>query len=141
MGGIMSNAAIAIDDQAAVTPTALSWKFIRWGAGQFDGLSRPPRCHSTITATSFDVSVARKRAGHCVVWWNRRRRTLGLLGCADDLPLSSCDELQAGNHDQYHMTMTGSAGTAAVELMSSAWPSRSPASGGRPYLLVPRAAH
>jgi hypothetical protein len=32
---MMSNAAIAMDGQAAVTPTALSWKFIRWGLGLF----------------------------------------------------------------------------------------------------------
>ncbi len=31
----ISNAAIAIDGQATVTPTALSWKFIRWGLGLF----------------------------------------------------------------------------------------------------------
>lgn len=31
----MSNAAIAIDGQTAVTPTALSWKFIHWGLGLF----------------------------------------------------------------------------------------------------------
>jgi hypothetical protein len=31
----MSNAAIAMDGQVAVTPTALSWKFIRWGLGLF----------------------------------------------------------------------------------------------------------
>src|SRR5260370_28163193 len=31
----ISNAAIAIDGQAAVTTTALSWKFIRWGLGLF----------------------------------------------------------------------------------------------------------
>ena len=32
---IMSNAAIAMDGQAAVTPTALSWQFIHWGLGLF----------------------------------------------------------------------------------------------------------
>jgi len=31
----MSNAAIAMDGRAAVTPTELSWKFIRWGFGLF----------------------------------------------------------------------------------------------------------
>ena len=31
----MSNAAIAMDDQIAVTPNVLSWKFIRWGLGLF----------------------------------------------------------------------------------------------------------
>ena len=31
----MSNAAIAMDGQAAVTHTALSWKFIHWGFGLF----------------------------------------------------------------------------------------------------------
>ena len=31
----MSNAAIAMDGQAAVTPTTLSWKFIHWGLGLF----------------------------------------------------------------------------------------------------------
>src|SRR5260370_24118891 len=56
---------------------------------QFDDLSRPPRLSSTITATSSEVSVAGKMAGHCVVRWNRSRRTLGLFGYADALPLSS----------------------------------------------------
>jgi hypothetical protein len=32
---LMSNAAIAMDGQVAVTPTALSWKYIRWGLGLF----------------------------------------------------------------------------------------------------------
>src|SRR5688572_19589768 len=32
---IMSNAAISMDGQAAVTPTTLSWKFIHWGLGLF----------------------------------------------------------------------------------------------------------
>ena len=31
----MSNAAMAMGGEAAVTPTALSWKFIRWGLGLF----------------------------------------------------------------------------------------------------------
>ena len=31
----MSNAAIAMDGQAAVTPTTQSWKFIHWGLGLF----------------------------------------------------------------------------------------------------------
>jgi hypothetical protein len=33
--GFMSNAAIAMHGEAAVTPTALSWNFIHWGLGLF----------------------------------------------------------------------------------------------------------
>ena len=31
----MNSATIAMNSQAIVTPTALSWKFIRWGLGLF----------------------------------------------------------------------------------------------------------
>jgi hypothetical protein len=31
----MSNATIAMDGQAALTPAELGWKFVRWGLGLF----------------------------------------------------------------------------------------------------------
>ena len=56
---------------------------------RFDDLSKRPRYHRTITATSADVAVAGKiSAGPRVVHWNLSRRSLGLFGYADDLPLS-----------------------------------------------------
>ena len=54
----MSNAAMAMGGEAAVTPTALSWKFIRWGLGAVHHRI-PDRLHPD-------------RALHG--WWLRRRR-------------------------------------------------------------------
>src|SRR5882762_9801168 len=56
---------------------------------QFDGLSRRPCYQPTVTATSSQVAVAGKISdGPRVVHWNLSRRSLGLFGHADDLPLS-----------------------------------------------------
>lgn len=66
----MSNAALAIDGQAAVTPTQLSWKYIRWGlgifiAGFFTGFI--PIGHYMIGAIAGDVGPNFMK--NITLWW------------------------------------------------------------------------
>jgi hypothetical protein len=67
---MMSNAAIAMDGQAAVTPTALSWKFIRWGLGLFiTGFLTGfiPIAHYMVGAIAGDVGPDFLR--NITLWW------------------------------------------------------------------------
>jgi hypothetical protein len=66
----MSNAAIAMDSQSAVTPTALSWQFIRWGLGLFiTGFLTGfiPIAHYMVGAIAGDVGPDFLR--NITLWW------------------------------------------------------------------------
>jgi len=66
----MSNAAIAMDGQAAVTPTALSWQFIRWGLGLFiTGFLTGfiPIAHYMVGGVSGDVGPDFQKT--IALWW------------------------------------------------------------------------
>jgi hypothetical protein len=66
----MSNAEIAMGGQVAVTPTALSWKFIRWGLGLFiTGFLTGfiPILHYMVGAQAGDVGPDFLR--NITLWW------------------------------------------------------------------------
>jgi hypothetical protein len=66
----MSNAAMAIGDEAAVTPSALGWKFIHWGLGLFITgfvVGFIPILHYMIGAQEGDVGPVFLK--NITLWW------------------------------------------------------------------------